>query len=66
MYLMYIIAITRTHTILDCSVGRYGDKCSNLCHCADNQPCDVATGQCKTASCYPGWNGTSCNKRKCV
>lgn len=48
--------------ITDCNVGRFGEHCSEECHCADGLPCDKDTGMCATPGCSDGWQGPTCNK----
>ena len=44
-----------------CAVGFYGEDCGESCDCADDEPCDHVTGECK---CRPGYVGKSCELSK--
>lgn len=52
------------YTSLECSVGTFGEDCTRLCHCINNEPCDYQTGICPNG-CGPGWTDVACNRSKC-
>jgi hypothetical protein len=58
-----ILAMTQ---FSECPVGRYGDECNELCHCADEEPCDRDTGICSMPVYDVGWREKTCNLSKII
>ena len=60
-----ILSITLCFFFLACTVGSFGTECSGTCHCADDGPCDVVTGEC-AQGCADGWMGQACAQEVAV
>ncbi|XP_052791734.1 platelet endothelial aggregation receptor 1-like [Mya arenaria] len=46
----------------ECDYGRFGQNCSNSCHCYDSASCNPTDGICSNYLCETGWQGNSCSE----
>eukprot|EP00058_Branchiostoma_floridae_P001874 XP_002587362.1 hypothetical protein BRAFLDRAFT_231364 [Branchiostoma floridae] len=43
-----------------CEEGKFGEDCTETCHCLDDVACDRVTGHCPNDTCAGGWVGEIC------
>lgn len=48
----------------ECPKGKYGQNCSQICHCYENSTCDPKNGKC-ILLCEKGMKGENCTDRSC-
>ncbi|XP_035697727.1 fibropellin-1-like, partial [Branchiostoma floridae] len=53
------------HLVSECEAGKFGEDCTETCHCLDDVACDRVTGHCPNDTCAGGWVGEICQDRPC-